>query len=213
MPKNMFDLTAGKKGGINAEKPKNHKERNVLINPSQTRPKMVESHVYTDDEIAKLLVGYTQISKESWPLLKKNDHIRYRRTNGLFRRGGFIVNQWISIQDSKPSTRMIQLISNPFIGISAKNKPWNIAYDDVSTIWQKNKIEPKPQSNSDSEADSESEPTEKTPKPKQAIGSSEIDLDHIYQQLDAFRVETMRLANEQKNIIELIKRLHPDKFK
>jgi hypothetical protein len=233
MSKNIFDLTNMPKitkkvtykpaaGGAKKEKSTiqmSPKKGNFPLKPAQ----------YTEADIKKLLEGYTEVPRDQWSAaLQKNDHIRYQRgDNNLFRRGGFIFSQLINAQTQK---RMIQLISNPFIPISTTNRIWTIAYDDIKTIWKKQRNPPistqstqRASVNEDNEenSDSEAESDEKhggedqpvpTSQPQQNILPIQYQQPSIspsiYTQIENIKIELMRLSNEQKNIINLIKRLH-----
>lgn len=247
MSKNIFDLTSRPK----MAKPKNfinksHQNmKNLTFGGAKKeatikKNKPPQSTQYSESDIKKLLEGYIEVPRDQWPtVLQKNDHIRYQRAdNNLFRRGGFIFSQLINAQTQK---KMIQLISNPFIPISATNRLWTISYDDIKTIWKKQRISPvlnqsasTPSSNRDNtnhnenedEDENEDENSETEEKhggeEKQAPSQTQPNSQNIlpiqnpqqiippsiYTQIENIKIELMRLSNEQKNIINLIKRLH-----
>jgi hypothetical protein len=82
------------------------------------------------EEQARLLQNYVLVEQTQWLQLPKGQHIRYKRRDGKFRKGGFVV-QVI------PEENKIQLINN--------NKPqrdppiyWSIKLKEIEKIWKKN---------------------------------------------------------------------------
>lgn len=197
---------------------------NVIKNPGEMPKKPLNLTGIKDDEIQKLLIGYICLPREKWSELKKNDHIRYRRSdNHLFRRGGWVFNQLVNSQTQK---RVFQLITNSFLPPSPTNRIWMVGYDDIETLWVKQKMQET--THSDAESDNAETSSDECENPNQNTnltansaskqGGAEKILPlpstqpivgpSLQTQIESLKVEVMRLGNEQKNIINLIKRLH-----
>lgn len=94
---------------------------------------------YTDEEISKMLDGYIQIPFELWDYIPTGAHIRYVKTNGEFKPGGFVRNHYISNEGKK----MIMLETRPFVKHNVKQNEqpgyftFSIAYDNTKTIFKK----------------------------------------------------------------------------
>lgn len=201
---NMFDLTSQRVGGASTRKKVSKNDKII-----DSKMEKIPDQKYSDDEIKKMLEDYTEVAKEKWPDIKKNEHIRYRRIQqNLFRRGGFVINQWVNPETQK---RMIQLISNPYAPHNSKNAPWTINYDDIQNIWVKNKqLSPR----SDQTKETISSPSSNPKSEITSINKPNIDMNIEYikhefnKKIEAIHIELTRLSNEQKNIIALIKKLH-----
>jgi hypothetical protein len=242
MGKNMFDLTSksskssnttGYRKSISPKKssPTQQKTKNSKENQKIT-------HTYSREEIKKLLVDYDELPRENWGTLQKNDQIRYTRLEGnVFRRGGFVIGQFINPQTKK---HVIQLIANPYVAEGPTNKPWIISYDDIKTIWKKRpklvkvshvasshtakQREIRETSETDPASEDEEEQLARTaitttpisPRSTSAYniqGQVHVGVDNalvelMRQQIEQLKVEVVRLSNDQKDIIALIKRLH-----
>lgn len=88
--------------------------------------------LYTDDEIKKLLLGYTSIDSSKWSDIPLDSHIRYFKKDGTFVRGGFVVNHWFN-KDKKPFIHLANNIKKGGKGYIT----WPVAHESVSKIYKK----------------------------------------------------------------------------
>jgi len=149
--------------------------------PDQKTYQKHESVVYSDNDIKKMLEGYVDVPCEKWPILKNRTHIRYKRKDGSFRRGGFILYQWIGTNELE-GKRFIQLSNHPYRSPSSHN--WRVSYDDLDCIWKKETNE------------------------EIYINDINKQVNTINLEMNCIKKDIERLKEDQKKIIELIKKLH-----
>ncbi len=97
-------------------------------------PKYQEAKTYyTDSEIEEKLKGYREVKKDEYDSIKYGSHVRYVRTDGIFRCGGFVTVNPIKSNDNK---YYIRLRSD----IRTRNKNtihWLVPYDDIDKLYTK----------------------------------------------------------------------------
>lgn len=157
----------------------------ALIPKGPDQPYKFIPKSFSDSEISSLLNGYELVPENERNTLKTNIHIRYMKENGEFKKGGYVVNTYIS---NKPETKgniMIRLKSS----LAPNAKEWTINLSKVSDVWRTTKF-----------------------KPKKTIENISEDLkiakDDTKSQIEQINIELFRLANENRRIIALIKKLH-----
>jgi len=124
------------------------------------------------EEIQELLKDYVLVPQEKWRNIPIMSHLRYERTDGGFRKGGFLYRSW-----DKDGVWMFQFVANPR-GAPGKGASWVVKGNTILRIWEKNK----------------SAPTK--------------NLKSLISEIEQIKVRQVQLANEQKRIITLIKKLH-----
>lgn len=119
-PKNPFDLDKGRKAGPELE---------------------LKGKIYTSEEQRELLDGYVEIPREFWGLISFGAHVRYVRKDGRFLPGGFVKkNPHIFVPQSSTTGEaqtFIQL-QNSFFPKSKGYVDWNLNYDDIGHLYEKN---------------------------------------------------------------------------
>jgi hypothetical protein len=143
------------------------------------------SESYSDTQISDLLKNYEEVPKETWGTLPISVHVRYTKNDGTFKRGGYVVNQYVSNKNETKGSKMLRLKSN----LTASSKEWTINLDGIDTLYQ-NKLFKSKTSSDD------------------GIGCIKKTTDGLQNQVEQLSIEVSRLANEQKRIIALIKKLH-----
>lgn len=171
-----------------ARRQKNIFNLQELISSSKTSSepyKFRGSDSYSDSQIAELLIGYEYVSKEDRGMMTPNIHVRYKKENGDFKRGGYVVRNYISHKPDTKGHRMLRLKSS----LGPGSKEWTINLENISDLWKTTKFQPKPSVESIS-------------------GELQNTTDGLKNRLEQLTIEVSRISNEQKRIIALIKKLH-----
>lgn len=218
MKKNMFDLSKP----LLKRHTNNRSIKNIDIKTDNTAYTSIKGAVAQNKPVIKptlsakqqedLLAGYDIVLSEQWPLLKRMDHIRYKRKDGQFRRGGFVMKQWLDINnitDDTTGKRMIKLSINPF---QPNATTWDIAYIDIDTIWKKHKVDVQPTTaiTSTQQQQHPQQPQPTLMQPSIAIQLTELmeNYKQLREHIDLCRADINQLQSEQKNIVALIRRFH-----
>jgi hypothetical protein len=145
----------------------------------------------------KLLEGCIEVPKDQWDNLKYNNFIKYLRKDGSFRKGGYFKNSWIGNYGKTKDKKCIQLASSK----NFKSTMWIICHDVVDKIWKNN--------------DDEISRTQNRMSPEMSamINENNESIVYLSKSMDNIKTEMARLNNEQKRIINLIKKLHGIKSK
>jgi hypothetical protein len=143
------------------------------------------SDSYSDTQISDLLKNYEEVPKETWGELPTSIHIRYTKSDGTFKRGGYVVNQYVSNKEETKGASMLRLKSN----LTPSAKEWTINLSGIDTLYQ-NKLFKRKNS-----------PDTELVEIKQTTGG-------MQNQLEQLSIEVSRISNEQRRIIALIKKLH-----
>jgi hypothetical protein len=185
-------MEGGKNELKNALKNENPYDLTRLV-PIEKEEEIKKSYsIITESDRDKLLAGYSEVDEIDWGNIDMNAHIRYLRKDGAFRRGGYVKGHWIGTYGPKKGRNCIQMINN----LSGYNpKTWNVCVDDITTIWiredsQKN-IGNIGNTSSSSKANDQSE-----------------SIEFLTNQMEQLKIDMTRINNEQKRIINLIKKLH-----
>jgi hypothetical protein len=156
---------------------------------------LAEPHVYkgvnesfSDTQISDMLKNYEEVPKSDWGKLTPNIHVRYTKTDGAFKRGGYVVNQYVSNKEETKGTQMLRLKSN----LTPGAKEWTLNLSGIETLHKNKLFKPK------------ATPTSAT----EVIGGIKQTTDGLQNQVEQLSIEVSRLSNEQKRIIALIKKLH-----
>jgi hypothetical protein len=139
----------------------------------------------SDSQISDLLKNYDEVNKANWGELPANIHVRYTKKDGSFKRGGYVVNQYISNKEETKGAKMLRLKSN----MTSNAKEWTINLEGIAKLYQNKLFKAKIS-------------------PDTAIGGIKQTTDGLQNQVEQLSIEVSRLSNEQKRIIALIKKLH-----
>jgi hypothetical protein len=134
----------------------------------------------TLEEQTKLLKDYIELSKDKWSNINVGDHIRYLRKDGSFRRGGFFKSSWVVQQGKNEGKTFIQLSSSLYNG-----KTWAVIDADLDKIYIKNN--------------------------KQNLSTNitkNESIEYLNKSVEQLKIDMLKCMNEQKRIINLIKKLH-----
>lgn len=139
-----------------------------------------------------LLKNYKELPKGKWDELKYPDHIRYLRNDGTFRKGGYFKSSFISTSGKNKDEKCIQLsTSNQF------NAPtWTICFKDINKIWI-NIRSPLTSSLDISNSGFSDE-----------IKKNTENIEYLTKTVSQLKIDMLKINNEQKRIINLIKKLH-----
>lgn len=159
----------------------------------------IASNIITIDEQTKLLNGFVEIPFDDWGKLRHNDFIRYLRKDGTFRKGGYFKNAWVGTYGKNKDKNCIQLSS----GSSFKSTNWSICIDDIDKIWKKEN-EGGSQYNNDNGNGEKIINTEIL----NTIKSHEETIQYLSKSVEQLKIDLLKMNNEQKRIINLIKKLH-----
>lgn len=140
---------------------------------------------YSDSQIAKLLEGYREVPKEDRRTMTEGIHIRYRKKDGSFKRGGFVVRNYVSNKEESKGASMLRLKSSTY----PDAKEWSVNLDNVQDLWETTKFNPRPSMET-------------------VTGGIKQTTDSLKNRVEQLSIEVSHLANEQKRIIALIKKLH-----
>lgn len=141
---------------------------------------------YSDTQISDLLKNYEEVPKAAWGALAGSVHVRYTKNDGTFKRGGYVVNQYVSNKEETKGSQMLRLKSN----LTSSAKEWTINLGGIDTLYQNKLFK------------------QKTAGTDTAIGGIKQTTDGLQNQVEQLSIEVSRLSNEQKRIIALIKKLH-----
>ena len=201
-PENIFDLT--KLAPIELD----HEIQNV-------------SNIITIDEQTKLLQGFVEVPFDDWGTLIYSDYIRYLRKDGTFRKGGYFKNSWIGTYGKNKDKSCIQLSA----GSSIKSTTWSICFDDLDKIWKKeNEFSARNSGGGNGcgggcvggggngcgggcvgGGGNEKNINTET---LNMIKSHEETIQYLSKSLEQLKIDLLKMNNEQKRIINLIKKLH-----
>jgi hypothetical protein len=152
--------------------------------------------VITESDREKLLAGYTELEESDWCNIAMHSHVRYLRKDGAFRRGGYVKGHWIGTYGPKKGKNCIQMINN----LSGyKPTTWNVCVADIAKIWIREDA-PKNIDNTGiniNNAHSSSTNNEQSES-----------IEFLTKQMEQLKIDMTRMNNEQKRIINLIKKLH-----
>jgi hypothetical protein len=157
-----------------------------------------ESKKINVDDQVKLLADYDEIKSDKWDTLVPGDHIRYLRLDGNFRRGGFFKNAWVSDHGPNSGKKCIQLASSIYnnnYGGNYKPNTWIICHRDIDKIWKK-------KSNVNLTSNENSNENQKK------INENKEEISYLKKNIEQLKIDTLKINNEQKRIINLIKKLH-----
>ena len=158
--------------------------------------------IITVDDQVKLLEGFEEMPKANWTQLKLNDFIRYLRKDGSFRRGGYFKNSWTGTFGKHNGKECIQLSSSR----SFKGNSWSICHDDIDKIWKRaDKIVASTKTN---EASGETTNATINPEILETINKNQESLEYLSKSMEQVKIDMLKINNEQKRIINLIKKLH-----
>ncbi len=89
---------------------------------------------YTTEEIKDKLKGYVLVPREDFEQIPSGSHVRYIRSDGVFRAGGFVTcNPGIS-----GDGRLYIVLRNDIRSKASNLVTWTVFYDDLSEIYIKN---------------------------------------------------------------------------
>ena len=148
-----------------------------------------KSALITDDEQKALIKDYIEVNKDEWSVIPNNTHIRYLRKDGAFRRGGFIKNSWIGVNGASKDKKCLQLSAS----MNYKASKWTICLDDIEKIWKKKSPEQKNIISSDIQ---------------NMVRTNNETTEYLTRSVEQLKIDVTQLSNEQKRIINLIKKLH-----
>jgi len=140
---------------------------------------------YSDSQIKDLLENYKEVPGEDRGSMITGIHVRYRKNDGSFKRGGYVVRNYVSNKEGSKGAQMLRLKSS--LGSNAKE--WSVNLANVQDLWETTKFQPKP--------------TVET-----VAGGMKQTTDGLKNRVEQLSIEVSHLANEQKRIIALIKKLH-----
>ena len=142
--------------------------------------------------IEKLLVGYELVNSELWDKLLLDTHIRYLRTDGNMRAGGYVKSVVHTLDLEGNDTIKIEL--SPSLSTAAKS--WSIYKNNIDKLWKK--------SNSaiPTQVDYSGE-----------IANTKKTIDYLKKDLESTKRELQQVKNDLQRTINLIKKLHANSIK
>ena len=160
------------------------------------------SSIITIDDQVKLLVGFNELSKSDWGTLKMNDFVRYLRKDGSFRRGGYFKNSWAGTYGKNKGKECIQLSSSK----SFKGNTWSVCHDDIDKIWKNEDTQIKEPSINNTSGVLETKNID--PEILENISKNHESIEYMTKSMEQIKIDILKINNEQKRIINLIKKLH-----
>jgi len=171
------------------KKPENIFDLTAIVGIQNEEEIKKKSALITEDEQKKLLIEYVEVNKEEWSAIPNNTHIRYLRKDGAFRRGGFIKNSWIGASGISKDKKCLQLAGT----MNFKASKWTICLDDIEKIWKKNR----------------NEPDQKNIIDMQNIVKTNAETnEYLVKSVEQLKIDVVHLSNEQKRIVNLIRKIH-----
>lgn len=87
---------------------------------------------YTGEEVDELLQGYHAVPSELWDKIAAGTHIRLRRNDGKFLRGGFVRNHWTNSKGERVTT-----VKTGFDERASDYRTFNFVHNKIERIWKK----------------------------------------------------------------------------
>jgi hypothetical protein len=151
------------------------------------------STVISSDDRVNMLIGFDELKSDDWDSLQIHDFIRYLRNDGLFRKGGFFKNAWISTYGKQKGKKCIQLSTS----LNFKSATWVICLQEIDKIWKK-------KGSGESNVLTQRVDSELVTK----VNNQQETIQYMTKALKQLRIDLLNSNNEQKRIINLIKKLH-----
>jgi hypothetical protein len=171
-----------------------------LVSMENEEQVKIEKNLINDDDRVKLLQNYIEVLQDDWEKMPKNTHIRYLRNDGLFRRGGFVKNFWVTSYGNYKGKKCIQLSSS----IDYKSKKWTVPLTDINKIWKKNNLQ---QSNlSDNITDTEM--SKRVAEAEHKLEKNTENIEYLLQSTEQLKISLKQTQNDQLRIMNLIKQMH-----
>jgi len=140
----------------------------------------------------KLLVGYELVNPELWDKLLLDTHIRYLRTDGNMRAGGYVKSVVHTLDLEGNDTIKIEL--SPSLAPTAKS--WSIYKNNIDKLWKKSNSAITPQVDYSGE-----------------IANNKKTIDYLKKDLESTKRELQQVKNDLQRTINLIKKLHANSIK
>jgi len=170
-----------------------------LVSMENEEQVKIEKNLVNDDEREKLLQNYIEVLRDDWEKMPKNTHIRYLRNDGLFRRGGFVKNFWVTSYGNYKGKKCIQLSSS----IDYKSKKWTVPLNDINKIWKKNNPH---QPNVDNIIDTEM--SKRVAEAEHKLEKNTENIEYLLQSTEQLKISLKQTQNDQQRIMNLIKQMH-----
>lgn len=140
----------------------------------------------------KLLEGYEQVNPELWDKLMLNTHVRYLRTDGNMRAGGFVKSIVHTLDLDGKDTIKIELSAS----LAPNAKSWSIFRNNIDKLWKKtSQIAP-------TVVDYSSD-----------INNNKKNIEYLRKDLEGTKRDLQQVKNDLQRTINLIKKLHSNAIK
>ena len=140
----------------------------------------------------KLLEGYEEVKPELWDKLMLNTHVRYLRTDGNMRAGGYIKSIVHTLDLENRDTIKIEMAGT----LAPTAKTWSIFRGNIEKLWKKT-----------------SEVAHTTIDYSGEIASNKKTIEYLRRDLEGTKRELQQVKNDLQRIINLIKKLHSSDIK
>lgn len=140
----------------------------------------------------KLLVGYEIVNPESWDKLLLNTHVRYLRTDGNMRAGGYVKSVVHTVDLEGKDTIKIELSAS----LAPNSKSWGIYAGSIRKLWKKTNM---------------AAPT--TVDYSGEIANNKKTIEYLRNDLESTKRELQQVKNDLQRTINLIKKLHANAIK
>lgn len=164
----------------------------LLVDSSKKVDPILSTKNYTQDEIQKMLKDYALVNPVNIENIPIGTHIRYK-SNGEFKKGGFIVLIYKSAKSETVGNIMIKLKST----LQESAKEWTINVSKCDEIWKTTKF--------DGKKNQEEESTINDPALKHI---TQVEYKDLLNKLDKLSMDYTNLHNEQRRMLLLIRKLH-----
>lgn len=144
-------------------------------------------NINTTSDNSQLLQGYEIVPQAQWDKIPYRTHIRYLRTDGQMRKGGYINAVTHTIDKDGKDTIKFDMVSN-FTPTAIK---WPLYEGSVDKIWKR--VDAPVAQQSTSAAD---------------LGEIKEDIVYCKKSIDLIKQEVQKISNELVRTINLIKKLH-----
>jgi hypothetical protein len=154
----------------------------------------------------KLLQNYIEIPREQWESISQMTHMRYLRSDGNFRKGGFVKNIIIGSYGARKGKQCFQLASNA----SYKSTNWQVCFDDLDKVWKR--VNDKNAQNNTSGTSGTSvasgASSEKLSAIQSTFTSHDATIEYLKRMVEQLKIDVVNEQTEKQRIINLIKKLH-----
>lgn len=142
----------------------------------------------------KMLSGYTLVEPDEWEKLPYACHIRYLRTDGVFRKGGYVKSVTHTKDLNEVDTIRIDLVAN----FTPNAIAWSLYKGSVDKIWKR--IEPNTMLSTTTNINTNTN--------KDDVITLKKEIEFMKKEIEFIKKELQKMNNDSISVLQLVKSLH-----